>query len=187
MERAKVNLHAAQKAQAAYANKKRRHATYNVGSMVYLSTQNLRLAYNLYNPSDKLQKRFTAPFKILERTSPVNYRLELPNHWKIHSVFHVSLLKPVHPSMHPNPPVRRPPPLLEEEDTYEVEALLAYHRHKTRNEDQYLVKWSSYLDTDNSWIPGSTLHFATTHADSRKLRKEDADDSAPRCGELLSC
>ena len=62
LERAKVNLGAAQKAQAAYANTKRRHATYDVGNMVYLSTQNLRLAYN---PSDKLRKRFTAPFKIL--------------------------------------------------------------------------------------------------------------------------
>ena len=72
--------------------------------------------------------------------------------------------------MDPTPPIRRPPPLLEDEDTYEVEALLAYRRHKTRNEDQYLVKWSGYPDTDNSWIPGSWLN-AALRDDARRLKE----------------
>ena len=44
--------------------------------------------------SKKLQHKFLGPFAITDVIVPkTTFRLELPEHWKIHPVFHVSKLK----------------------------------------------------------------------------------------------
>ena len=42
---------------------------------------------------DKVKKRFMGPFKMQERIEQQAYRLHLPETWKVHPVFHISLLK----------------------------------------------------------------------------------------------
>ncbi|MCO5608565.1 hypothetical protein L7F22_062776 [Adiantum nelumboides] len=43
----------------------------------------------------KLSMRYYGPFQITERINDVSFRLRLPDTWKIHNAFHVSLLKPL--------------------------------------------------------------------------------------------
>ncbi|MCO5553717.1 hypothetical protein L7F22_007243 [Adiantum nelumboides] len=43
----------------------------------------------------KLSMRYYGPFQITERINDVSFRLSLPDTWKIHNAFHVSLLKPL--------------------------------------------------------------------------------------------
>ena len=43
-----------------------------------------------------LMHRYERPFKVLRRVGKVAYKLELPAKLKVHSVFHVSMLKPFH-------------------------------------------------------------------------------------------
>ena len=55
-----------------------------------LSTVNLRAK----NIPRKLQRKFVGQFRVMECIGTQIYRLELPSHWRIHPVFHVSLIKP---------------------------------------------------------------------------------------------
>ena len=44
-------------------------------------------------PIPKLSPRYCEPFTIIKRKGEVAYKLDLPNHSKIHPVFHVSRLR----------------------------------------------------------------------------------------------
>ena len=48
----------------------------------------------LRNKNKKLKPRKLGPYKILEKVSPVSYRVELPKNIRIHPVIHVSELEP---------------------------------------------------------------------------------------------
>ena len=84
------------------------------------------------------------------------YKLKSPQTptWRRkHDVFNEKLLKPfIKPSFDiqpDDPPV--PADLVEEEEEYEVEAIL--DSRKKGQFIKYLVKWKGYSDTENSWEP----------------------------------
>ena len=73
------------------ANQKRRKQRFSSGDQVLLSTEHL----NLKNaPIRKLKKRFVGPFFVVRQVGQVANELDLPQTWKIHKVFHISLLHP---------------------------------------------------------------------------------------------
>ena len=88
-EIAKENLQRTVGLQQKYYDKKRRDVEYAVRDLVLLSTRNLKIK----GIPDKLNKRFMGPFKIQERIGQQPDRFLLPKTWKVHPVFHISLLK----------------------------------------------------------------------------------------------
>ena len=68
------------------ANRHRRDLEFNVGQRVWLSTKHLPLKVT----SRKLAALWTGPFMVTERIGSVAYKLDIPDHWNIHNVFHVS-------------------------------------------------------------------------------------------------
>ena len=106
---------------------------------------------------------FSLPFVIIEKVGQAAYRLKLPQtptwHHK-HDVFNEKLLKPfIKPSfdIQPNDPPA-PPDLVEEEEEYEVEAIL--DSCKKGRYIEYLVKWKGYSDAENSWEPRGNVRHA---------------------------
>jgi hypothetical protein len=94
--------------------------TFDIGEKVWLDSRNLRLKTN----STKLMDQRLGPFKVLEKLSDRAYRLDLPEHLKIHNVFYVGLLSKVKED-EARPILREPGPLeVEGEEEYEVEEII---------------------------------------------------------------
>ena len=107
-------------------------------------------------PSKKLDMRRQGPFKVLEIISRSAYKLKLPPSWKVHPVFHVSLLRPYQDGTMLRPAVQPPPPpeVIDDELEYEVEKILDSRINKRKkNALEYLVHWKGYLDEEDSWVP----------------------------------
>jgi len=92
-----------------------------LGQKVWLEAKNLRTTH----PNTKLAPKRFGPFKITQVLSPITYQIELPTQWKVHNVFHTSLLSPyketeLHGKIFPAPP----PDIIEGEPEWEVEWVL---------------------------------------------------------------
>ncbi|MGL5295277.1 MAG: chromo domain-containing protein, partial [Aeromonas sp.] len=98
--------------------------TYLVGQRVWLSTKNIRLRL----PCKKLSPRYIGPFKIFKEINPVVFELQLPQHYRIHPVFHVSQLKPynspISPSLSKEHGDEEEPPLEETREVFTVQEIL---------------------------------------------------------------
>ena len=150
---ARVQMEKAVMTQKAYYDRKHRDIQFTVGDSVLLSTQNLRLK----GIPHKLQWKFCGPYKILEKIGAQAYRLQLPNMWRIHPVFHVSLLKQWRPST-----LQQVPGEVELEDAdqpqyFDVEKILQWRwNSKTRRRQrEFLVLWQGYPVEEAEWIPAS--------------------------------
>jgi len=96
---------------------------YMVGQQVWLDTSHLKLPHQ----KAKLTPKHLGPFKITKEVSPVAYQLALPTNWRIHNVFHASLLNPYHETTAHGPNFTHPPPdLIEGEEEFEVERIVAH-------------------------------------------------------------
>ena len=141
--------------QTTYANQHRRkEPNYQVGDMVYLNTDNLRLKIKQKGRSAKFYPRFVGPFKIIKSTPQTStYKLELPLEYKIHPTFHARRLKPAidnDPALFPDREPSRPPPIDVEDNQYIVEKIKD-HRKVGRGM-QFLVHWQGYPNSEDSWI-----------------------------------
>ena len=153
-------LNRAQDRMKSQADQKRREQRFNSGDQVLLSTEHL----NMKNaPIRKLKKRFVGPFFIVRQVGQVAYELELPEQWKIHNIFHVSLLRPFRTSSWTQPTDPGQPEELEPEDDepYEVEKLLRWRwtGPSSRRQKEYLVLWKDYSIDDASWTPTENFTY----------------------------
>ena len=149
-ELARDNLKRSVNLQAKYYDKKHRSVEFDEGEMVLLSSRNLKMK----GIPGKLKKRFVGPFKIEQRIGQQAYKLSLPDSWKIHPVFHVSLLKSWHTASLQEDEEPIDDDLELEEPYYEIEKILRWRKVKRgrRVLKEYLVLWKNYPVSEASWI-----------------------------------
>jgi hypothetical protein len=163
-ERAKRLLLAAQQRQSKYFDKRRReiedNSSFQEGAKVLVNTRNIRLLMRIKDSEtrkEKLLPRFIGPFEIVKKISEVAFKLKLPEHFKIHDVFHVSLLREFKESGRYQPP---PAPIeVDGEWEYEVEKILNERtvRRGRRNVTEFFVQWKGYSVEHNTWEPEENL------------------------------
>ena len=130
----------------------------DIGDLVMLTAKNIRTK----RPIKKLSPRLYGPFKVLEIRGNRAFKLDISPHWKIQTVFQVSLLEPYKVSDRPKgeqPP--REPEDVEGDMAGEVEKILkseiiTYTRKVRRVDEElkelrYFVKWAGCSEDENTW------------------------------------
>ena len=147
----KKNLESASKKQEEYANRHRiKPPEFKANDKVWLNSSLV-----LRNKNKKLKPRKLGPFKIIQKVSPVTYKLDLPKKLRIHPIIHVSELEPYYEDTfgRNQPP---PPVIVNNEEEYEVEKIL--DKRTYYGKIQYLIKWKGYPISESSWEPESNLN-----------------------------
>jgi hypothetical protein len=137
------------KAQQGWERRKRTAPTFRTGDQVWLDGRNIKT----FHPTTKLAPKRHGPFPIIRVLSPITYELRLPVQWKLHPVFHVDLLTPYRETEFHGANYDKPPPdLIDGEEEYEVEHIVASRRFRQGHKLQYLIKWKGYPDAENQWV-----------------------------------
>ena len=85
------------------------------------------------------------------------YKFLLPEDWKVHPVFHVSLLKKWNTaSLQEDQPIPSDVPEIEE-PYYEIERILRWRKVKMNKKifKEYLILWKNYPVEEASWVQAS--------------------------------
>ncbi len=143
----------AQQSQAEYADKHRKSRDYKVGDSVWLNTKYIRTKRNR-----KLEFKNFGPFLITDVVGLQSYRLQLPERWRIHNVFHVSLLEKDSSKKGEISP-RLEDMEFDEGDIHEyVVAKIVDSKVFEPSEGKtgglyYQVHWEGYPDSEDTWEP----------------------------------
>jgi len=99
---------------------------YSIGDRVWLEGKHLKFPHQ----NTKLNPKRYGPFKIIKAISSVAYQLQLPPSWRIHPVFHTSLLSPYSETPSHGPNFSQPPfDLIDGEAEYKVELIRSHQCH----------------------------------------------------------
>ncbi len=128
-----------------YANKKRnKESTFKKRNKAYLLKRNIKMKRS----SNKLNHTKLESYKILKIKESINYKLNLLVFMKIHSIFHIYLLK----SADLNTLIQTESSEIDSESQnieYKVKNIL--NRQNIKDQSHWLVKWKDYKHIKNTW------------------------------------
>jgi len=118
-----VALEALRKSQEHHKQHPQKYKEFQIGDKVWLEGTNLKRIEG----TPKLSPRWYRPFGVAARISHVAYHLNLPETWKIHNIFHASLLILYRETPEHSPNFLEPPPdIINDTSEWEVEMILKH-------------------------------------------------------------
>lgn len=174
-------LRSARDSQTKQYNKTYKPQSYRVGELVMLSTKNLKQK----RPSKKLSHKFVGPFKIIDKVGAQAYRLLLPQIYRIHNTFHVSLLELYHlrDCGAASEDFMQAPELIDDDEMWEVEEVV----DKVQNKQGvwYKVKWTGWGEEYNQWLPDKELKGARELTDAYKQTYTQAGNKRKQTQQII--
>ena len=180
------NLYHTQELQKRAHDKRVKSQSYAPNEKVWLNSKFIKT-----KRKRKLEAKFFGPFQVLHPVGKQAYKLELPKKWRIHDVFHVSLLE------QDTTRKGREFSVLEfepgDDKEYEVEAIWDSAVYARESESgylpglYYLVSWKRYLEEENTWEPASMIQhlrklislFHKDHPDKSTATSPTIDTASP--------
>ena len=148
---------------------------YSVGVLVMLNGKNTRTR----RAAKKLDAKLFGPFKVVRLVGQggQTVELELPQRWRVHNVFHTSLIEPYRTSVRR---LRDEPIAVTDSgyvdrlgvthevgydvegnqvlEVFEVEEIMGSHYNAGRKKVLYLIKWKGYLE-ESEWTEEPLEHL----------------------------
>ncbi|GAU12540.1 hypothetical protein TSUD_182540 [Trifolium subterraneum] len=188
LQQLKSNLERAQQYMKKQADKHRVEFKFHLGDMVLVKLQPYRQQSVALRKNQKLGMRYFGPFEIIACVGKVAYKLKLPDHAKIHLVFHVSQLKPFKGvpqqqymplplTMFDNGPMIQP-----------VEVLQARTiMQGTQKIHQILVQWDQYDIAEATWenVDDLQKNFPLYNLEDKVIFKGDGIVMRPKGEDIL--
>ena len=148
-----------------------------VGKRAWLSAHGITMPWDRNRTSKKLRAKYYGPFEVIEQTSPVTFKLQLPDTVNIHPIFHVGLLKAaIDGKEYPHQPL----PSQSDDGEYEVEKIVS-HKKRKDGKTVYLVKWQGYSYEECTWEPAKHFQPKTLqayHAARKEAKANETDSSS---------
>jgi len=139
-----------------------KYKPFEEGQKVWLEATHLKTTH----PTAKLTPRRYGPFEITKKLSHMVYQLRIPQQWKIHDVFHASLLTPYKEMEEHGPNYHEPPPdVIEGEPEWEVEQIMGARNFGWSRRLQYQVRWVGYSDAHDTWETADGVHASQLTAE----------------------
>lgn len=148
----KMHLWRAQQKMKAVADSGRRDLSFAVGDLVFLKLRPYRQHSLARRPNEKLAPRYYGPYRVDARIGPVAYKLALPSTTSIHSVFHVSQLRPALGMSIVGSDI--PPQLTPELELVAAPAAILGVRPRPDTESramEVLIQWTGLPVSDATW------------------------------------
>ena len=123
------------------------------GDWVYLRIMKYRLK-QVGQKCPKLSFRSYGPFPIIKKVNDVSMKLQLPDSWSMHNVFHVSWLQHFQGKPPTSIPEEDEPELIDDSEVMKSEQILLHRfRHGTNKQQrQYFLKFKDHGTHEAVWV-----------------------------------